>query len=88
MVALLLTVGCASTPAPSRQIDDAALSASVRQALQRDPVLGGYDIIVDARRGAVTLIGTVASAADRERAARVAGTVDGVEHVENRLELR
>lgn len=85
---VVLLVACAGNIRPVRQIDDAVLAQSVRDALAADPSLRGYDITVNASGGTVTLLGTVGSAAERDRATAVAGGVAGVSQVENLLSIR
>lgn len=87
-VSLLLVVACAGNIQPTRQIDDAILAQSVRDALARDAALRAYDITVNAHSGRVTLLGVVGSSSDRDRAARVAQSVKGVTQVENLLSVR
>jgi hypothetical protein len=59
-----------------------ALAARVRKALEAIPVDG---IDVTASDGAITLWGSTASAAERDRAASMAAKIDGVKSVDNKL---
>jgi osmotically-inducible protein OsmY len=71
---------------PSPTVDEnAALATRVVAALRRDPAVGVLGIDVVGAEGVVTLFGTAPTAADRERAARVAAGVDGVRSVMNQL---
>ena len=89
-VALIVVafVSCAGNIRPARQIDDAVLAQTVRDALAADSSLRSYDITVNATGGRVTLLGTVGSAGDRDRATAVAQGITGVSAVENLLSVR
>lgn len=65
--------------------ENASLAARVVAALRRDSAVGKLGIDVVSADGAVTLFGTASTAGDRERAARVAASVDGVRSVMNNL---
>lgn len=69
-------------------IDDATLTAKVKAALIEDPRTKARQINVESRGGVVQLSGFVDSAEARSEAARVAGTVEGVHTVENRLDVK
>ena len=64
---------------------DIAVTAQVREKIQSDPHLNGSDIVIETRDGEVTLKGAVDSHADVTRAAKLAGYVEGVRQVDNRL---
>ena len=85
---LLLVVACAGNIQPNRQLDDAALAASVREAFQADPALRASTIYVAGKSGLVTLTVTVRDAQTRDRAASVAGSVQGVSRVENLISVQ
>lgn len=89
LILLLLAgaVACAGNINPERQIDDAILSTNVREALQADPDLRRYDIVVNAQGGTVTLIGAVATNDQKARATTIAQRVEGVVQVVNDLRL-
>ena len=86
-VAMLLSA-CAGNINPSRQVDDAALAASVRQALQNDTALKAYTIYVSADQGVITLTGSVRTPELRERAGSVAQSVPNVVRVDNRMTVQ
>lgn len=81
------TVACAGNINPERQVDDAILSTNVREALQTDPDLRRYDIVVNAQGGTVTLLGAVGTSAQKSRATTVAERVEGVTRVVNDLRV-
>lgn len=66
---------------------DAAITTSINAALAKDPQLSALRIDVDTVEGRVALRGTAPDAASRERAAELAGRVDGVRSVENQLSV-
>ena len=67
---------------------DSATTVKIKSALLADPEIKSVRIDVDTKDGAVTLSGTVPSAANAERAATVAKGVDGVRSVANRLTVK
>jgi len=66
-------------------VADAAITAKVKSALIAEPDLKSTGIDVVTEKGVVSLSGTAASDASRERATRVAAAVKGVKAVENNL---
>jgi len=60
----------------------------VKSKLLADPDVSGLRIDVDTRDGVVTLTGTVSSAAEKTRALNLAGKVENVKRVEDKLTLR
>lgn len=76
----------AATSAGQR-IDDATITASVNATLARDPDLSALRINVDTKSGVVTLDGTAPSADAKDRATKLAQSVDGVNGVNNNLQV-
>lgn len=66
---------------------DGAITAAVRNKLGDDSVLGQYDLRIETLNKRVTLHGTVGSYEARERAIRLAGSVEGVERVDSRIRV-
>jgi hyperosmotically inducible protein len=83
-VTLPVAVAPQATPAATAD-ENATLAARVVAALRRDPTVGGLGIDVVGADGVVTLFGTAPTAGDREQAARLAASVDGVRSVLNNL---
>lgn len=82
------TVACSATrtqKSAGEQIDDSALTASVKSALIADPVTKARQIDVEVRRGVVQLNGFVDSAAEKSQATTVATGINGVMEVQNNL---
>jgi hyperosmotically inducible periplasmic protein len=77
-------------PAPAQtaggaSIEDAALAAKIKSALVADREVNALEIDVAVARGVVTLYGTAATGASRDRATRVASGIEGVKSVTNKL---
>ena len=64
---------------------DTAITAKIKVELVRAPDLKSTDISVHTTDGQVTLTGTVPEPQQIEQAAKVAGGVDGVRNVDNKL---
>lgn len=88
LFAVLVMAACAGNINPTQQLDDAALATRVREVLQADALLGAYRVNVDARRGVVTLTGTVPNDALRDRATMIVSSVPEVGHVENLMSVQ
>jgi hypothetical protein len=73
--------------APTGPVDDTAIVAQVRQALQADPEVGIAGIEVKAQQGEVALTGTAASAARIGRAIATALEVPGVRKVSSDVKV-
>ena len=69
-------------------ISDAGITAKVKTSLLADPDVSGLHIDVDTRDRIVTLTGMVGSGAEKARALDLAGRVDHVSRVEDRLTVR
>ena len=80
--------GGENTVGTDQSIEDSELATKVRAAILADPVLASQHIVVEADDAAVTLTGIVDSPALRERAEELAGSVEGVAQVQDRLQLR
>ena len=74
--------------AVTRYINDAALTAKVKTALAADSVTEAFEIDVETTRGVVLLSGRVDSEKESTQAQKVAGAIDGVREVMNRLTVR
>lgn len=66
-------------------MDDTEITARVKAAIFAEPGLKTLQIGVDTVGGVVSLSGAVDSPANSDRAAALAGAVDGVKRVDNRL---
>jgi osmotically-inducible protein OsmY len=69
-------------------LNDAAITASIKADLLRDPDLSALKIDVDTRDGVVTLNGLAANETAKTRAERMAQSVKGVREVRNHLSVK
>jgi hyperosmotically inducible periplasmic protein len=89
----VLVAGCNREPAvPMDQsatvaVDDERIATYVQARYQRDRSIRGSDISVTANNGVVTLRGSVPDAEAREHAVELAREVDGVQRVDNELQV-
>jgi hyperosmotically inducible protein len=75
----------AKVPEPPKPDANAELAQRVKQALEGEAKVQAAAIDVTAADGKVTLWGTASTANERSRAAQVAGKVEGVNAVENKI---
>jgi hyperosmotically inducible periplasmic protein len=75
----------AQAPEPVKPDPNRELAQRVKRALEDEAKIQAAGIDVTAADGKVTLWGTAATSAERTRAAQVAGKVEGVTAVENKL---
>ena len=94
LAAVLMAVilaACASTATESSTgefLDDTVITARVKAALVKDPMVSALDVSVESFKGAVQLSGFVKTAAQRDRAVKIANDVPGVTQVFNLIQLR
>lgn len=67
---------------------DHAVQEQVKAALVSDPALRGAHIAISTRDGEVTLAGMVIDERQRQRARKVAASIDGVRKVDDALEIQ
>src|ERR671923_1615949 len=81
--------GCAATTGKTagENVDDAALTASVKSQLVMDKAANLTRIDVDTSQGVVHLNGIVDSAQQKARAQELAGRVKGVKKVVNNIQV-
>jgi osmotically-inducible protein OsmY len=78
-----------TTTSAGRQVDDAAIKASVKAKLAADVKLSTLtNVEVNSTNGVVTLAGEVRDESDRIAAEQVARSVDGVVRVNNNLQIK
>ncbi|HWP59419.1 MAG TPA: BON domain-containing protein [Candidatus Acidoferrales bacterium] len=89
LLAAVVGAGCQAMTGKTagRNVDDAALTASVKAQLVAEKAANLTRIDVDTNNGVVYLNGTVETADDKERAERLARRVDGVRRVVNNLQV-
>lgn len=71
-----------------RLATDAGITARIKSKMALDEIVEAADLDVDTNNGMVTVSGTVASAAERERALQLARETQGVTSVVDRLSAR
>jgi hyperosmotically inducible protein len=74
-------------PEPPKPDPNKELAQKVKQALEGEGKVQAAAIDVTAKEGRVTLWGTAATAAERNRAGRVAQKVEGVSSVDNQIKV-
>lgn len=72
----------------SQYIDDATITAKVKEKLVAEPVTKAYQISVETLNGTVQLSGFVESSEAKDKAGEIAGAVSGVKSVKNDLILK
>jgi hyperosmotically inducible periplasmic protein len=70
------------------KLSDGAITASIKADYLKDPDLSVLKIDVDTTGGVVTLKGTAADDAARQRAEKIASAIKGVREVRNNLEVK
>lgn len=91
LIAGLVLAGCAGQPAQEstgEYLDDAAITTKVKGALLNDPRVSGLAINVETFKGTVQLSGFANSEGERQRAEELAGSVEGVQSVENDIHVK
>lgn len=84
-----VAASCKTTSSPGRQVDDAAIKASVKAKLAADVRLSTLtNIEVNSTNGVVTLAGQVNDESERAQAGMVARAVEGVVRVNNELQVK
>lgn len=81
----LLALGCAHDTSLGQKVDDTVITSKVKAALIADPDVPGTAIQVETLRGQVQLSGFVKSTAQARRAIDLAGRVDGVNSVLDKM---
>jgi len=69
-------------------VQDSVITAKVKAALLKDPVVKGTSVKVETHRGTVLLSGFVASQQEVQRAAEVAAGIGGVVSVRNGITIK
>lgn len=83
--------GCSATAtrqSTGEYIDDTALTAKVKAALVKDPIVKALDVEVETFKSTVQLSGFVDTADQKAQAERVAASVAGVASVRNNITLK
>jgi osmotically-inducible protein OsmY len=73
---------------PGEDVDDVAITSQVKAELLDSSRVEGLDVNVDSMNGKVTLTGWADSAAERTAAGTIAGSIEGVKSVDNKLKIK
>ncbi len=87
LLLLVLGVGAGCNQVGSKGKTDAQVSSEIQGKYNQDSGLQGKQLSVQAANGVVTLDGTVDNQNERDAAARLAASVDGVKTVVNNLQV-
>ncbi len=90
-LALLFSLGCASTPTKEgtgEYVDDSVVTTKVKAAIFNEPTLKSTEIGVETFKGVVQLSGFVSSQSDINKAVEVARGVAGVTSVQNAMRIK
>ncbi len=88
---LATVMGCASTSkheGTGEYLDDSVITTKVKAAVFHEPSLNSAEINVETYKGQVQLSGFVATAADIDKAVKVARSVKGVTSVKNDMRVK
>ena len=69
-------------------IDDKVLVAKIKTKLAEDPVVKAHEVNIEVRQGVVQLAGFVDTSEQKMRAAELTRETDGVQSVDNQLEVK
>jgi hyperosmotically inducible protein len=89
--ALALSIGMASpafAESVEHYVDDATITAKVKEAILADSQLKVMEVKVDTNHGIVQLSGAVDTKAQESEAVKVAGQIDGVKSVTDNLSVK
>jgi osmotically-inducible protein OsmY len=89
--ALLVSLGCASTPkqeGTGEFVDDSVITTKVKAALLKEPGLKSFEIKVVTFKGVVQLSGFVGTHANMEKAEEITRNIDGVKSVKDDMRLK
>lgn len=88
---LQLQTGCSATAtrqSTGEYVDDAAITAKVKAAFVKDPVVKALDVEVETFKSTVQLSGFVDTPEQKAQAERVAASIAGVQTVRNNITLK
>ena len=88
VLVLIATLAAWASASDGEKVDDMALAANVKSALQADDSLRSFDIGIETRDGVVILTGWVSSQDAVVRAGQIAQSVKGARSVENNLSVK
>lgn len=84
---LVVTLALVAVACSQQQIDDAAITSSIKTKYAAEPNTSALKIIVETHQGVVTLAGTVPTQAEKAKAEEIARATGGVASVVNQIEV-
>lgn len=78
----------AGAKSAGQMVDDTVITTKVKSALLADSDVKGLDVVVETSKGVVSLSGAVNNQTQIDRAAKIAGDVEGVNSVLNNLTIK
>ena len=91
MLALLFSMGCASTATregTGEYVDDSVITTKVKAAIFNEATLKSAEINVETFKGVVQLSGFVSSQSNINKAVEIALGIKGVQSVKNDMQLK
>lgn len=80
--------GTATSASTGEYIDDTAITAKVKAAFVRDPIVKALDVQVETFKGVVQLSGFVETPEQKSRAEQIARSTSGVQNVTNSIAIK
>jgi osmotically-inducible protein OsmY len=90
-VALLFTLGCASTAtreSTGEFVDDSAITTKVKTAIFHEPTLKSSEINVVTYKGEVQLSGFVSSTTKIDKTVAITSNIAGVRAIKNNMQVK
>lgn len=87
LAAIFALSACSSTKSAGSQVDDAAITSSIKAKFAADGDINPFNIDVDTNEGVVTLQGRVEKEEARTKAEQIAREQDGVTRVINLVKV-
>ncbi len=87
----LLPAGCAGTAtreSTGEYVDDASVTAKVKAAFVKDPIVKALQVKVDTFKGVVQLSGFVDTPDQKNRAEQIARSTPGVQDVKDEISVK
>ncbi len=88
VLVLIATFAAFASPSDAEEVDDMALAANVKSALEADDSLRSFNVGIETRNGVVILTGWVSSQGAVIKAGQIARSVKGAQSVENNLSVK
>jgi hyperosmotically inducible protein len=83
----VLLAGCSSMQPNKVQLDDTAITASVKSSMAADPGVAAIQVGATTSEGVVTLTGRVKTVAEQQEAVKIARDTNGVKKVNDFIKV-